>query len=95
MNTLSGGDLWFLIFYTTNAAISLFLNIIIHPEEEDGQLDLELLISAANTIRKTKPRVSVPDEGTRIQEHSDFIMWLVWLGSSAITKEGEGNRHHS
>ncbi|OHW99211.1 fungal specific transcription factor [Colletotrichum incanum] len=94
MKTLSDEDLWFLIFYTTNAAISLFLNIIIHPEEEDGQLDLELLISAANTIRKTKPRVAVPSEGTRIQEHSDFIMWLVWLGSSAITKEGEKDRQH-
>ncbi|KAK2040917.1 fungal-specific transcription factor domain-containing protein [Colletotrichum somersetense] len=86
IKTLSDEDLWFLIFYTTNAAISLFLNIIIHPEEADGQLDLELLISAANTIRIMKPRTTVKGEGTRIQQHSEFIMWLVWLGSCAITK---------
>ncbi|KAK2027934.1 hypothetical protein LX32DRAFT_416725 [Colletotrichum zoysiae] len=86
IKTLSEEDLWFLIFYTTNAAISLFLNIIIHPEEADGQLDLELLISAANTIRIMKPRAAVTGEGTRIQQHSEFIMWLVWLGSCAITK---------
>ncbi|KAK1985695.1 fungal-specific transcription factor domain-containing protein [Colletotrichum cereale] len=84
--TLSDEDLWFLIFYTTNAAISLFLNIIIHPEEADGQLDLELLISAANTIRILKRRVAVTGEETRIQQYSEFIMWLVWLGSCAITK---------
>lgn len=84
----------FLIFYTTNAAISLFLNIVIHPEEVDGQLDLELLISAANTLRVIKPRGAVPDEGARIQQHSDFIMWLVWLGSCAITKQREENGHH-
>ncbi|KAK2016078.1 fungal-specific transcription factor domain-containing protein [Colletotrichum eremochloae] len=86
MKTLSDEDLWFLIFYTTNAAISLFLNIIIHPEEAEGQLDLELLISAANTIRMVKPRAAVTGEGKRIQQHSEFIMWLVWLGSCAITK---------
>ncbi|KAK6218495.1 fungal specific transcription factor [Colletotrichum tabaci] len=92
--TLSDEHLWFLIFYTTNAAISLFLNIVIHPEEVDGQLDLELLISAANTLRMIKPRGAVPDEGARIQQHSDFIMWLVWLGSCAITKQREENGHH-
>ncbi|KAK1579345.1 fungal-specific transcription factor domain-containing protein [Colletotrichum navitas] len=86
IKTLSDEDLWFLIFYTTNASISLFLNMIIHPEEADGQLDLELLISTANTIRIMKPRAAVPGEGTRIQQHSEFIMWLVWLGSCAITK---------
>ncbi|OHF03988.1 fungal specific transcription factor domain-containing protein [Colletotrichum orchidophilum] len=83
-----------LMFYATNAAISLFLNMIIHPEDSDGQLDLELLISAANAIRTAIPSASTHDESTRIQRTSDFIMWLTWLGSCAITKSKEEGLQH-
>ncbi|KXH26303.1 fungal specific transcription factor [Colletotrichum simmondsii] len=89
MNTFSNEGFWLLMFYATNAAIALFLNMIIHPEDADGQLDLELLISAANAIRIAIPRASTREESTRIQRTSDFIMWLMWLGSCAITKSQE------
>ncbi|KAL0766525.1 hypothetical protein CaCOL14_010970 [Colletotrichum acutatum] len=83
-----------LMFYATNAAIALFLNMIIHPEDTDGQLDLELLISAANAIRTAIPRTPTREESTRIQRTSDFIMRLMWLGSCAITKSQEEGLQH-
>ncbi|KAF4784919.1 fungal specific transcription factor [Colletotrichum scovillei] len=94
MNTFSNEGFWLLMFYATNAAIALFLNMIIHPEDADGQLDLELLISAANAIRVAIPRASTREESTRIQRTSDFIMWLMWLGSCAITKSQEEGLQH-
>ncbi|KAK1655135.1 fungal-specific transcription factor [Colletotrichum phormii] len=94
MNTFSNEGFWQLMFYSTNAAIALFLNMIIHPEDSDGQLDLELLISATNAIRTAIPRAPTSDESTRIQKTSDFIMWLMWLGSCAITKSQEEGLQH-
>ncbi|KXH40478.1 fungal specific transcription factor [Colletotrichum salicis] len=94
MNTFSNEGFWLLMFYSTNAAIALFLNMIIHPEDSDGQLDLELLISAVNAIRTAIPRAPIRDESTRIQKTSDFIMWLMWLGSCAITKSQEEGLQH-
>ncbi|KXH46486.1 fungal specific transcription factor [Colletotrichum nymphaeae SA-01] len=94
MNTFSNEGFWLLMFYATNAAIALFLNMIIHPEDADGQLDLELLISAANAIRVAISRASTREESTRIQRTSDFIMWLMWLGSCAITKSQEEGLQH-
>ncbi|KAK1711841.1 fungal-specific transcription factor [Colletotrichum lupini] len=94
MNTFSYEGFWLLIFYATNAAIALFLNMIIHPEDADGQLDLELLISAANAIRVSIPRASTREESARIQRTSDFMMWLMWLGSCAITKSQEEGLQH-
>ncbi|KAK1722637.1 fungal-specific transcription factor [Colletotrichum acutatum] len=94
MNTFSNEGFWLLMFYATNAAIALFLNMIIHPEDTDGQLDLELLISAANAIRTAIPRTPTREESTRIQRTSDFIMRLMWLGSCAITKSQEEGLQH-
>ncbi|KAF6815522.1 fungal specific transcription factor, partial [Colletotrichum plurivorum] len=84
---------WSVIFFTVNAAISLFLDMLIHPQSATGQLDLELLISSANTVRSVGlPLAPTREEGVRVQAVSDFIMWMVWLGSCAITKAREEPR---
>lgn len=57
-----------------------------HPLFTQAQLDLELLISAANLIRGIQSHALTKREMDRVQETSNFIMRLVWLGSCAVTK---------
>ncbi|KAJ6109459.1 hypothetical protein N7486_001694 [Penicillium sp. IBT 16267x] len=76
----------FITAYSTTAATSLFLNIVIHPLDKQAQRDLELLISAANMIRNMPMTTSTQREANRIQETASFVMRLVWLGSCAVTK---------
>lgn len=66
--------------------MSLFLNIVIHPLDPQAQLDLELLMSAANTMRSIPARNLTQVEVARVQEESKFVMRLVWLGTCAMTK---------
>lgn len=66
--------------------MSLFLDIVMHPLFAQAQLDLELLISAANLIRGIPSHKLTKNEIDRIQETSNFVMRLVWLGSSAVAK---------
>ena len=66
--------------------MSLFLNIVIHPLDPQAQLDLEALLSVSNAVRKTISSDSTEDEKCRLSEASDFVMRLVWLGTSAVTK---------
>ena len=72
--------------YLTTAAMSLFLNILIHPLDHTAQLDLETLISVANTVRNTLGGESTHGERSLLQGTSDFVMRLVWLGTCAVTK---------
>ncbi|CAG7947779.1 unnamed protein product [Penicillium salamii] len=75
-----------IVSYLTTAAMSLFLNIIIHPLDHMAQMDLETMISVANTICNTHGNESTQGERCRLQETSDFVMRLVWLGTCAVTK---------
>ncbi|KAJ5806473.1 uncharacterized protein N7503_004075, partial [Penicillium pulvis] len=76
----------FITAYSTTAATSLFLNIVIHPLDKQAQRDLELLMSAANMIRNM-PMVTLTQRETNvIQETASCVMRLVWLGSCAVTK---------
>ena len=75
----------FVTFYSTTAAMSLFLNIIIHPYDTQLQCDLEILMSLANAIR-SMPRASLPeDDMCHSEEICIFIMKLVWLGTCAVS----------
>jgi hypothetical protein len=76
----------FFTSYFTTAAMSLFLNIVIHPLDPQAQLDLELLMSAANTMRSIPARNLTQAEIARVHEESKFVMRLVWLGTCAMTK---------
>lgn len=82
----------FIIFYPATAAMSLFLNMVIHPLDDDVHLDLERLVSSANVIRSI-PTQDLTDEEIRlVRDVRDFIMGLVWLGTSAITKANSEER---
>ncbi|KAJ5746001.1 hypothetical protein N7520_011183 [Penicillium odoratum] len=76
----------FVTLYSSTAALSLFLNIVIHPLDSQSRLDLELLISAVNMIRNIPVRALTQGEITRVQETGSFVMRLVWLGTCAVTK---------
>lgn len=73
--------------------MSLFLNIVIHPLDAQVQLDLELLISAANSIRSIPMHAMTQSETDLAQQLSNFVMRLVWLGSCAVMKAKRENRH--
>lgn len=79
-------------FYSSTAALSLFLNIVIHPLDSQSRLDLELLISAANIIRNIPVRALTQGEVARVQETGNFVMRLVWLGTCAVTKAEKEER---
>ncbi|KAH0425252.1 fungal specific transcription factor [Colletotrichum camelliae] len=89
LSTMPAWSLWSCIYHATNATISLFLDMVIHPCSPNGSLDLEFLISAANTIKSLEGRARTPVEADRVQETGDFLMWLMWLGSCAIARAKE------
>ncbi|KAJ5653952.1 hypothetical protein N7490_000955, partial [Penicillium lividum] len=86
VSTVGEDALRFVTFYSSTAALSLFLNIVIHPLDSQSRLDLELLISAANMIRNIPVRALTQGEVARVQDIGSFVMRLVWLGTCAVTK---------
>lgn len=76
--------------YFFTAVITLFLDIIIHPLGPQARNDLEILISAANTVRSIPGHGLTENEVTRVEGESKFAMRLVWLGTCAITKADRG-----
>ncbi|CAI7570065.1 unnamed protein product [Penicillium bialowiezense] len=80
------GKIRFIVSYLTTAAMSLFLNIVIHPLDPQAQHDLETLISVSNTVRNSIGNDLTQPETSRLQEASGFVMRLVWLGTCAVTK---------
>lgn len=76
----------FISLYSTTAALSLFLNVVIHPEDPDTRIDLEILMSIGNRIRDMPVDSLGQSEVALVREISAFIMRLVWLGTCAVTK---------
>ncbi|OKL55425.1 hypothetical protein UA08_09313 [Talaromyces atroroseus] len=76
----------FITFYSTAATLSLFLNTVIHPLNTQSRIDLELLISFGNIICNMPAQALTKMEKSHIREISKFVMRLVWLGTSAVTK---------
>lgn len=72
--------------------MSLFLNIVVHPLNDEVQPDLERLLSSANAVRSMPVHGLTQDEVQRVRDTSDFIIGLVWLGTSAITKVNNGEQ---
>ncbi|KAJ5890967.1 uncharacterized protein N7473_007195 [Penicillium subrubescens] len=91
VSLIAEGAFRFVTFYSTAAALTLFLNIVIHPLDAQSRIDLELLISAANTIRNMPVQALTKTEVSHIRELSKFVMRLVWLGTCAVTKEEREN----
>lgn len=80
--------------YATPAAITLVLNMLVHPLNEQGQHDLELLISASNLIRCMTTSSLTPSEVACIKDTNSFIMELVFLGTCAIRKASREETDH-
>lgn len=80
--------------YATPAAITLVLNMLVHPLNEQGQHDLELLISASNLIRCMTTSPLTPGEVACIKDTNSFIMELVFLGTCAIRKASREEADH-
>lgn len=64
--------------------MSLFLNILIHPIDPRGQVDLGILASAISMFQNTPPQSLTTDDIEHLQEMSNFMTELVRLGNLAI-----------
>lgn len=72
--------------YSPIAAMSLFMNILIHPSDTRAQSDLEALVSAVGTFQSVPLGCLSTVEIGHVRELCSFIMELVMLGNSAIWK---------
>lgn len=90
LDKIGGQAFRFFTSYFVTAVITLFLDIIIHPLGPQARNDLEILITAANTVRSMSGHGLTENEVTRVEGESKFAMRLVWLGSCAITKADRG-----
>ncbi|KAJ5604582.1 hypothetical protein N7510_009736 [Penicillium lagena] len=93
VSTIAEEAFRFITFYSNTACMSLFLNIVIHPLDAQAQLDLELLISAANSMRSIPVHNLTQREIDRVQETSNFVMRLMWLGTCAVMKAAREKKH--
>lgn len=85
----------FITSYASTTAMAIFLNMVIHPRDEEVQIDVERLVSAANVIRSLPAENLIGDDPQRLKDTSDFIMGLVWLGTCAIMKsDADGGCGH-
>ncbi|KAJ5485112.1 hypothetical protein N7539_005100 [Penicillium diatomitis] len=72
--------------YAHVAALTLFLNIVIHPLDHRSRDDLEVLTSTGNMIRKMPMLELTKAEIIHLRELNKFVTRLFWLGSSAVVK---------
>jgi hypothetical protein len=80
-------------FYPPVAAMSLFMNILIHPLDPRGQVDLGILASAISIFQTTSVQSLTTDDIEYLQEMNNFVAELVRLGNLAIWKaKKEENR---
>ncbi|CAI4214058.1 unnamed protein product [Parascedosporium putredinis] len=79
---------WRIAFYPPVAAMSLFVNIIIHPLAPLAQKDLELLASSVGISQTVSSGVGkgTEEEMGYLQAMNEFIMELVRLANCAMWK---------
>ncbi|KAF4990271.1 hypothetical protein FGRMN_8579 [Fusarium graminum] len=87
-------SVWIVSHYAPMAAMSIFMNILIHPLGPFADNDLRIL-SSISTITRELPAERLPmEEIEHIQEISEFVMELVRLSHSAAWKVKRGEREH-
>jgi hypothetical protein len=68
--------------------MSIFVDVLIHPEREQAENDLQLLAAAIGTVQSTPVDTSLDespvDETGHIQDIVTFMMELVRLGNRAV-----------
>ncbi|KAF4451993.1 transcriptional activator Mut3p, partial [Fusarium albosuccineum] len=74
---------WVIQFYPTVAIITLFLNILINPLDNQAHLDLELLSSAAEIFRFMPMPQHTPRNLDQVQMLEAFVVELTRLGRCA------------
>lgn len=75
------------VFYPTAAIMCLFLNVLESPMAPQAESDLELLSSAAETIRSIPAARMTSREISHMQSMDRLVAELVRLGNSAIALE--------
>ncbi|KAF5688007.1 hypothetical protein FDENT_5061 [Fusarium denticulatum] len=86
--------LWIISHYAPMAAMSLFMNILIHPLGSSADNDLHILSSISKITRRIPSDRLPMEEIEHIQEISEFVMELVRLSHSAAWKVKRGEREH-
>ncbi|CAG9978768.1 unnamed protein product [Clonostachys byssicola] len=77
---------WDVVFYSPVAVMSLFIDVLIHPNSDHAQSDMAALTTAMNMIQTIPADKISPTEAEHVQEIADFIMDCVRLGGRAIWK---------
>ncbi|CAH0028094.1 unnamed protein product [Clonostachys rhizophaga] len=77
---------WNVVFYSPVAVMSLFIDVLIHPNSDHAQGDMAALAAAMNMIQTIPADKISPTEAEHVQEIADFIMDTVRLGGRAIWK---------
>ncbi|KAI1299450.1 hypothetical protein F5Y03DRAFT_408793 [Xylaria venustula] len=74
------------IFYITLAVISLFIDILAHPQGAQSHITISYLSSAVDIIQSLTNPTSRQDQLEKIQETNRFIIELIELGKCAVEK---------
>ncbi|KAJ3579012.1 hypothetical protein NPX13_g1553 [Xylaria arbuscula] len=81
---LGDQDFGDIIFYLTLAAVSLFIEILAHPQKMESQNALDYLASSIDIVQSISTPALTQTELDRIQETTRFIVELIDLGTCAI-----------
>ncbi|KAH8897325.1 hypothetical protein GQ53DRAFT_713061 [Thozetella sp. PMI_491] len=74
------------VFYPTVAAMSLFVNILLHPLSSQSELDVDILGGAASIIQSMPVDALTYEDLKHMQELTEFVLELVRLGRCAVVK---------
>ncbi|KAG8406168.1 hypothetical protein J3459_017316 [Metarhizium acridum] len=83
------GKTWYTVFHHLVAAMSLFVNILIHPTSDQAISDVEWLALASKTINELIGRCSA-EELKYLQQAGDFLAELLKLANGAISRHACG-----
>ncbi|KAI1740698.1 hypothetical protein F4680DRAFT_464986 [Xylaria scruposa] len=83
---LAEQDFGDIVFYATLSVVSLFIDILAHPQNAESHTALDYLSAALNIIQNLSSKTSTQDDLKYTQEINRFIMELIRLGRCAIAK---------
>lgn len=85
------------IFYPVKAIMSVFLNILSNPQDQQAEEDLRLLQKTPDIIRNIQSPLT-HNAHTHVDVIEGFVAEMVRLGTCAIERagqRGQSNRYHS
>ncbi|KAL7812424.1 N-terminal fungal transcription regulatory domain-containing protein [Trichoderma aethiopicum] len=77
---------WCATMYSIVAAMSLFLNILIHPHADRPGEDIELILSASDVVDKLRERCVTEYENRHIEQTCEFLRELVRHANGAVVR---------